>query len=211
MDKMDSNASLLGGRDSVVAFVPGVSVQERADIEDVSLFAQLSASHSYDRQEHWSSWMHVYRARLEARGFQRISVVTGDSELLSSVDDLSTATFKIVGSAASRPLMDLVRRSFHSLGINQIAEAFFDQGGASANLGNFQITPCERSASGSMSVLLCGLRLSSDDYSAGQPRLILHLKGGVYRFNEQAYAQHRASVTDYLKGKANAYIRRIQL
>lgn len=211
MDRMDGNATLLGGRHSVVAFVPGVSAQERADIEDVLLFAQLSASHSYDKQKHWNSWLHVYRTRLEARGFQRKSVITGDSELLSSVDDLSRATFKVVGSAASRPLIDLVRRSFDNLGISQIAEAFFDADSASTRLGSFQIIPCEKSASDGIAVLLFGLQLASDDYSAGQRRLILHFKGGVYRFDPEAFDKHRDSVSAYLSGKAGAYVNRIQL
>lgn len=211
MDRMDGNATLLGGRNSLVAFAPSVSAQERADIEDVLLFAQLSASHPYDKNEYWSSWMHVYRTQLETRGFQRISVITGDSELLSSVDDLSWATFKVVGSAASRPLIDLVRRSFGSLGISQIAKAFFDADSASTRLESFQIVPCEKSASGGISVLLFGLQLASDDYSAGQRRLILHFKGGVYQFDLEAFDKHRDSVSAYLSGKVGAYITRIQI
>jgi hypothetical protein len=211
MDRMDGNATLLGSRNSVVAFVPGVSAQERADIEDVLLHAQLFASHSHDKNEYWSSWIHVYRTRLEARGFQRKSVITGDSELLSSVDDLFQATFKIVGSAASRPLVDLVRGSFHNLGVSQIAEAFFDGNIASTRLGSFQIIPCEKSASGAISLLLCGLQLGSDGYTGGQRRLIFHFKGGVYQFDREAYAAHRASVSAYLHGKADAYVKRIQI
>jgi hypothetical protein len=211
MGTVDSNAAIIGNINSLVAFVPGMSEQERTDVLNVLLYAQLFASHSRDLEKDWHGWMHVYRNRLVARSFQRKSIIAGNSEVLSSVDDVVQATFKVIGPSASGQLIDLVRRSFDAMGIKQIAKAFFDGDVESGQLGSFQIVPCEKTASGEVSVLLCGLHLSSDDYSQGRQRLIFHFKGGSYSFDNAAYATHRDSVSDYLRNKANATVMHVKI
>lgn len=211
MGTADSNAAIIGNSNSLVAFVPGMSEQEQADLLNVLLYAQSFASHSRDLKSDWHGWMHVYRSRLAARSFKRISIIAGDSEVLGNADDLVQATFKVIGSSANGRLIDLVRRSFEVMGIHQIANAFFDGNIESGQLGSFQIVPCEKTASGEVSVLLCGLHLTSDAYSQGRRRLIFHFKGGSYRFDNHAYAAHRDSVSDYLRNKANATVMHVKL
>lgn len=203
MDRMDGNAARLGSSNSWVAFVPDVAQQEREDIQDVLLYADLFASQVHNRKKDWHSWMHIYRDRLMARGFQRKSIIVGDSELLSSVDDLARATFKIIGSSASRQLVEFVRESFDGLGINQMADAFFRGNLEPDALGDFQVIPCEKTVSGEVSVLLCALHLSAEYSQGSRRRLILHFKGGGYKFDSRAYAQHRSTVSDYLSNKAS--------
>jgi hypothetical protein len=206
MDRMNGNAALVGSSNSLVTFATGIAQQEREDIQDVLLYADLFASQFRSQKKDWHSWMHVYRERLAARGFKRESVIVGDSEVLSSVDDLTQATFKIIGPWAGGQLADFVRRSFDALGINQMVNAFFRGNLDSGLLGSFQVIPCETTASGDISVLLCGLYLSSDEYSQGRRRLIFHFKGGGYAFDRGAYARHRSAVSDYLSDKARASI-----
>ncbi len=209
MDRIEGNAAWLGSGNSWVGFVPGVAQQEREDIQDVLLYANLFASQFYTRKNDWHSWMHVYLGRLMARGFQRKSIIVGDSELLSSVDDLDRATFKVIGSSASRQLVELVRESFDGLGINQMADAFFRGNLVPGYLGSFEVVPCEKTVSGEVSVLLCSMLLSAEYSQGSQRRLILHFKGGGCTFDSEAYAQHRDAVSDYLSNKTRPPTRNI--
>ena len=206
MTPVKDNAASLGDISSLAAFEPDLAGQDRADIQDMLLDAQLFASHVYDFQRHWTSWMHYYRNRLSARGLRQKSLVLDDSLVISSTEDLMNATFRIVGTVAHERLAELVRRSFHAMGIYQAANTYFDHGFDNGRLGSFQIVPCARVETGQCLVLLCGLHVSVDEYSGGGRRLLFYFKGGAYVFESGAYARHRADVARYLRGKAGASI-----
>ncbi|MGV8918259.1 MAG: hypothetical protein ACOH2R_10755 [Pseudomonas sp.] len=211
MNTADSNAVLLGKRNSLVAFTSEISVQERVNIQNVLLFAESFASGSSSPETHWHRWMHIYREMLGNRGVKLEQTILGDSVLLSSAEDLSEAKFRIKGVAETASLADLVHRSFDAMGVEGIVKAYFDRGFEIGGFKYFQIVPCEKTVSGMLSVLLCGLALSVDTRSAGQRRLVFHFKGGSYRFDLDLYAKHRESVTAYLRNKAIASIRHIRI
>lgn len=202
----------VGDLNSRVIFFPGVAQQHREDIQDALLFAQLRASHSYDFQTQWHSWIHNYRQHLQSHGFQPRGVVTGDSLIIGRAEDLDRASFKINNRQVRERLAKQVRDEFSKLEINRIAADFFQDENLSAmQLGSFQVMPCVQTEGGELMTLLCSLRLNVDDYSAGSKRLILHFKGGAYHFSSQAFAAHREKVRRYLSGKSKAVITRIEL
>ncbi|MFJ4143468.1 hypothetical protein [Pseudomonas sp. NPDC089734] len=207
MNSRNINAAYLGNMDSMVAFSPGMTTQERTDIQNILLYAQLFASQQYDFLEQWSSWMHYYRNRLEKLGLRSAGKVTQDSLLLTSIEDLEQATFGVMGEPDSSQLVSLVRRSFDALGVYQKAEAFFQGDFNQKRLTGFQIVPCEKTCSNEIRLLLCSLHLNTDSHSSGDGRLIFYFKGGSYVFAPAAYEAHRESVVRYLSGKALATIR----
>lgn len=205
------NAASLGDIPSLVAFEPDMTGQERTDIQDMLLDAQAFASHVFDFHRQWTSWMHYYRNRLSARGLRQKSLVLDDSLLVSSTEDLMDATFRIIGTAGHDRLAELVRRSFHAMGVHEAAHAYFQQGFDSGRLGSFQIVPCASLEAGQSLVLLCGLHLSVDEYSAGGRRLLFYFKGGAYVFESAVYARYRADVARYLKTRADALISHVNI
>ncbi|MEE4820868.1 hypothetical protein V2K62_24075 [Pseudomonas alliivorans] len=207
----ETNAVYLGGMPSLVTFLPGLSVQERQDLQDVLLDAQLFAGAHLDFEKQWSSWMHYYRSRLRYRGVHPQSLVMDDSLLVSSVEDLRRATFAIRGVGDHQLLGGLVRRSFEAAGIYQAAGAYFQSGSGRSRLGSFQIVPCAQMGNGQVLMLLCGLQLVADAYSAGGRRLLFFFKGGSYTFDSQTYAAHREDVIRYLGGKSKSMIRAIHI
>jgi hypothetical protein len=206
MDVTEVTAVRLGDINSLATFAPGLTVQERTDIQDVLLDAQLFASHLHDFEQQWMSWMHYYRHCLSTRGLKLKSLVLDDSLVVSSTEDLMQATFRITGSTGREQLGELVRRSFKATGVYDAADAYFKRGGDQARLGSFQVVPCVRSRGDEILLLLCGLHLNADEYSAGGRRLLFYFKGGAYVFDSAVYAPYRADVTRYLKSKTNAFI-----
>lgn len=211
MSTNEGGAVRLGDISSLVAFGPGLASQDRADIQDVLLDAQLFASHVHDFKGQWTSWMHYYRSRLAARGLKRKSLVLDDSLLVSSTEDLREATFRITGTAGRDQLGELVQRSFAAMGVFDAAQAYFSRGVDQVRLGSFQIVPCVKSAANETLLLLCGLHLNADEFSAGGRRLLFYFKGGSYVFNSTVYAAYREDVRRYLKTKAGAFIQNVQI
>ncbi|MCD5994344.1 hypothetical protein KDX38_12050 [Pseudomonas sp. CDFA 602] len=204
-----SNAVYLGDVPSMAAFLPGLSDEERSDVQDVLLDAQLFADRQFGFQEQWSSWMHYYRNRLGARGLQTAGLVLGDSLVVSSVQDLMTAAFRVSGLPGHDDLAEMVKRSFAAMGIFQAAEAYFLGGFDQGHLGSFQVVPCKRHGPDEILILLCSLHVSTDTYSAGTRRLLFHFKGGSYVFSRKIYQAHRDEVVRYLGGRAQGLIRAI--
>lgn len=201
------NAAYLGTIPSMVAFLPRLASEERTDIQNVLLDAQLFADRQFDFKAQWGSWMHYYRSRLKARGIQQKGVVLGDSLVVSSADDLLDATFKVSHPADRKRLGGLVQRAVAALGVNQAAESYFQNGFDQGRLGSFQVVPCEKYEPDRVLLLLCSLHLSVDEYAAGSRRLLFHFKGGSYTFDSKAYAAHRDEVMDYLDGRAQGLVR----
>ncbi|OBS32680.1 hypothetical protein [Pseudomonas syringae] len=201
------NAAYLGNIPSMVAFLPGLASEERTDIQNVLLDAQLFAGRQFDFKTQWGSWMHYYRSRLKTRGIQQKGLVLGDSLVVSSVDDLLEATFKVSHPADRKRLSDMVQRAVAAVGVNQAAESYFQNGLDQGRLGSFQVVPCEKYESGRMLLLLCSLHLSVDDHAPGRRRLLFHFKGGSYIFDSKVYTAHRDEVMRYLDGRAQELVR----
>ncbi|RMN97883.1 hypothetical protein ALQ50_02619 [Pseudomonas coronafaciens pv. coronafaciens] len=207
MNSGTGNGAYLGDIHSMVAFLPGLSGEDRNDILDVLLDAQLFAGKQFDFTTQWSSWMHYYRSRLRTRGLQQKGVVLGDSLIVSNVDDLVQATFKVSNPADRKRLSSMVQRAFTAMGVNQAAASYFQDGFDQGRLGSFQVVPCEKYEPGRILLLLCSLHLSIDERSAGRRRLLFHFKGGSYTFDTKIYAEHRNDVARYLDGRAKSLIR----
>ncbi|MCF5466293.1 hypothetical protein [Pseudomonas syringae] len=207
MSTYTDNAAYLGDIPSMVAFLPGLSSEERTDIQDVLLEAQLFAGKQFDFKTQWSSWMHYYRSRLKARGIQQKGVILGNSLVLSSVDDLLQATFKVSNSADRKRLGSMVQRAVTAMGVNQAVESYFKNGFDQGRLGSFQVVPCEQYEPNRILLLLCSMHLSVDDYAASGRRLLFHFKGGSYSFDSTIYAAYRNDVARYLDGKAQSLVR----
>ncbi|AKF49666.1 MULTISPECIES: hypothetical protein [Pseudomonas] len=207
MNADTGNAAYLGTIASMVAFLPGLSNEERTDVQNVLLDAQLFAGRQFDFKTQWGTWMYYYRSRLKARGIQQKGVVLGDSLVVSSVDDLLQATFKVSHPADRKRLGDMVQRAVAAMGVGQAAESYFQRGFDQGRLGSFQIVPCEKYEPGRMLLLLCSLHLSVDDHAPGRRRLLFHFKGGSYIFDSKVYAAHRDAVMRYLDGRAQGMVR----
>ncbi|RMR10675.1 hypothetical protein ALP17_00331 [Pseudomonas savastanoi] len=207
MNAEAGNAAYLGDIPSMVAFLPGLSSEERTDIQDILLDAQLFAGRQFDFKTQWNSWMHYYRSRLKARGIQQRGLVLGDSLVVSNVDDLLQATFNVSNPADRERVGSLVQRAVKAMGVNQAAESYFQNGFDQGRLGSFQVVPCEKYEHDRILLLLCSLHLSVDERAAGSRRLLFHFKGGSYTFDSKRYATHRDDVMRYLDGRAQGLVR----
>lgn len=213
----DKPNSVMGGS-NLVLFAPGISRQEKDDILDLLLYADYFASQAYRRQEFWKSWMDYYRNRLVRYGSTLKSQITKPPMVISDSHELDRATFAIVGSQGSVALADLVQTSFRALRVDQYARAFFESGRGAGNLGSFQIVPCEKTATGEVLILLCGLHISANTVTdifgpreRTQRGMVLRLVGGTYAFKPDVYAPHREMIRSRLVANAIRSVQNLEL
>lgn len=188
---------------NLMTFSPGMSAEEKGSILNVITVADMAASNTYDRDEFWSVWMHVYTQRLAAYGLQRTSFITPESRVLGHPDDWADELFQIVGSYGSGQLAQMVRRCFSAARLNRTVSAFFDHSAVAGKGRYLQLAPCEKTAAGEVVVLMCGVYLSfnTDAVHVGGKRVILHVKGGRYVLDRDVNQRRRDELARYLDNR----------
>ncbi|RMQ50565.1 hypothetical protein ALQ04_03832 [Pseudomonas cichorii] len=215
MKNQDFNALLVGN--TIVSFSPGVSAQSREDIADLLMYADFFASQSYRPGEFWTSWLNYYRSSLVSSGCKLTSQIVKEPMFITSAEQLDSISFEIAGSVHVENLVELARRSFKAVRLNQYARYFFQYGAGTGTVGNFQVVPCEE-VGGQIHILLCGVHARStatSDSRGGDSwinrEMIVRLGGGVYAFNSQVFASHRERIRTRLKAVGNFNIRQINI
>lgn len=211
MGQGNIDAAIIGN--NLISFFPGMSAREKSDIQDVVTYADLSSSMKFDKQELWSSWIFNYRQRLETHGFKQTSFIVPDSKVLGSPNELGSEIFQIVGSHGSARLADMVKKAFSAARINDVVKVFFQQATVSDKGRFMQLVPCEKTASGDVVILFCGIYLSfsADALHADGKRVILYIRGGRYLFKSDVYASRRDAVSTYLDNRMDQILTHTKL
>lgn len=183
----------------------GVSLTQRADILDLLMYADFFATQARRRETDWISWMNYYRSQLVSSGCELKSTIRHSAKVINSARELDSISFGVTGSVRIGGLMDLARRSFRAAGLGNYARVFFESGSGTGQLSTFQVVPCESTATGDVSILICGLHASAsavtEDLGGNSwiaRDIVVRLAGGVYNFNTQRYGLHRQRIQSRL-------------
>lgn len=215
MNLPDANAVI---SDTNLISFSGISREDRADILDLMMYADFSASQTWRREENWTSWIDYYRKRLEACGCRLRTNIVKQPMVISSAAELDNLSFGVVGSVAVSGLLQLARRSIKGARISQYAQHFFAMGQSAQALSTFQIVPCEATASGEVSILVCGLYASATTSSEGRGgdwgtdrQMVVRLAGSVYSFSQAAYGPYRERVRTHFENRGPFNIKHISI
>lgn len=101
VDKTNQGFVNLGALQS---FTLNLTAQEKADVIDSVLFAQLTASHMYDRETNYTEWYNVYVQALTKLGWMVDSYHYFEYHPPNSVINLATATLKLLRLLCIKPI-----------------------------------------------------------------------------------------------------------
>lgn len=152
-----ANSLLVGS--NVIAFLPGVSREDRVDILDALLWAELSASDRYSREKKWEQWIDAYKAQLVGSGFTSRSPLSQKPVKVSNESGFRKEVAKLVRTINPPQLAGVAKSALDVMFNSDHARSFFSSW-FNFNAGrsdNFQIVPCERGASGEINIGVCGL------------------------------------------------------
>ncbi|MGV8902471.1 MAG: hypothetical protein ACOH2O_09650 [Pseudomonas sp.] len=212
----NSSAALIGS--SLTSFYSGMSEQERQDIKDCLLYAELYASEKFDRQQLWTSWMNRYQRGLLKLGFTLTGFIVENPIQIESARDFDRVTFDAMSKVGSAHLAELAHTSFSAMKSSEHAKVFLDSWFSTGRSESFQVVPCENLPSGELQVLVCGLNMTSRTVVEGpffwnniNSEMTVRINGGSFAFNSTTYAEHRARVRTELGDQAKRYITEIEL
>ncbi|WP_426142937.1 hypothetical protein [Pseudomonas sp. DWP3-1-2] len=220
MNTHSSRSLLL--RSNLVSFIPGVPSESRADILDVLLLAELSASELHKREAKWEPWLEAYTRVLLDSGIVRRSSLTPKPVKVSNESGFRRETAKLIRTIRPAQLANVAQAGLADMFSSEHARHFFSSWFSfnSGRSDSFQIVPCERAVSGEIHIALCGLQMRTRtrvkppnfffphwplDYE-----MTLTLRGGGLVFDSSAYEQHRERVQRELFDRGGEGIKPIE-
>lgn len=190
-------------------FAKNIADQDRQDIVDLMLYAEVSASNKYDKNEQGGKWMDYYQGRLVKYGCTLEAFVAPDVLVASDWKSFLGLTYKVEGVVGAQEFIGHVKASFDALQITKKAMFFFQGYSGSERAVTINISSSELTEKGTILLLFFGLQLSS---SIEVKRfffkdetfydLTIRPNGGAFLFDRNKYATHRADILIKLKEAA---------
>jgi hypothetical protein len=200
---------------SVVAFVAGVSTQNKADVLNSTLLAQLAADKKFDREAKVLDWYKFYGSVLEKVGWvvqgynwsdyksQKMSFTMDEAVL-----EIVAAAFTGEGAAVVAATLDALRKLPKQDGRLQL----FNHSSTAAKEGNFQISACSEK-DGSVAMNTAAFYFNSNKqvtdvlfftFASSDVKLTKSLQGQT--LNTEVYAKVRNDVLSKLGNNASTFV-----
>lgn len=205
---------------SLVSFVANLKDQQKKDVLNSSLLAQLAANKKFDREKDTVNWYRFYTEVMEnvgwvIQGFQFTNYQSSQASF-----SLSQVTLQILSGiiGPKKEIMNVVKATLDGLAKSTDGARLFDSKSASGNHGNFQIIPCQTDDSGQVTMVLMGFYFEADRqvknfFFFEWNKQDMNLYSGTQHctLNEEIYATVRDAVVKKLGKKANTEIKNLDV
>lgn len=202
---MDKNRGAVVGS-SLVAFLPGITAQQRSAVQLAALMAERVTRSDHDAGL-VSDWFSHYRRQLQFYGWDALSA---ERERWSDFDrpGVVGAALKRIGAMAGEHYASAMGLTMRSLADNDWALLNFEQ--RTRERGVFQLLPCAPSTPGYVDLVLYREACDIEQITTGflfRSRQTLRVQGEVVRFNTRLFDQEfRARVEERLANIARQQI-----
>lgn len=205
-----TEAVVVGG--CLLSFTSDVNLQDKQDIQDCLLYAELAANEKYPGHASNKSWFDYYQGRLLKAGFTLKTIISSEPFRASSVRQILKISHALIGRMGSDRLGQLVEDTYGALKLDEFAWEFFRGNVSRGGMGILKCAPCERLQSGETVVCLYGMRYSTiatqQDFffwSEFDKEVVIIPNGGVFAFNREIFENYRTRVHE----KIDAYSERV--
>ncbi|WPP00483.1 hypothetical protein SFA35_03600 [Pseudomonas sp. HR96] len=197
---------------SVATFVAGMSADDKRDISDMLRQADIFASTTWRRHDHFSQWMDYHDSRLVKHGCTKLGPLFMDPLFIKSAEDLQKPfALKMFSVRESLKLRDLTIEALNQSGYRDFCIEFIKHGSARSVLTANQTVPCMANPEGGVSLMVCGLQAVGKLTHDGSREVVLRIKGGEYIFNAGQYAKWREEVHSHLLRYGQQQLKHIEL
>lgn len=201
---------------SLVSFVEGLGAQNKADVQNSTLLAQLAANKKYDRMTDVINWFQFYTEVLQTVGWNVPNVQNEKYTPTSSSFTLSSVIVDILQGVANETELDLVQATTNALKSTSADSSpmkIWSGNGFRGSFGNFQILPVTQSPEGDVAMVLCAIQCKSDAgsctslwQSATSQQMEITRSAARYLLNNDVYSQVRDSIIQKLGVNATTFI-----
>ncbi|MVV51409.1 hypothetical protein EJA72_24670 [Pseudomonas sp. PB120] len=210
------DAVVVGG--CLLSFADTVQAQDRQDIQDCLLYAELAANDKYPGLVSNKMWFDYYQGRLLKAGFTLTAIIPTEPIRVSTVHQLLDISYSTIGRVGSKRMAQLVTQTYRALKLDAFAWDFFQGNIARGGAGILKCAPCERLGSGETVVCLYGLRYRT--HVSGQAffwdefykEVVIMPDGGVFAFNRDVFERYRERVHEKIDAySSKIFVRKLTL
>ena len=203
---------------SLASFVKNLTGQQKQDVLNSALLAQLAASKIYDRQNETTKWYDFYKRVLENVGWVIQSFQFKEYQTENSSFKLSEVTLEILGALVEpeAEIMMVVKGTIDALSKSKGGIALFDFGSTSGGNSNFQIMPCTLDQSQQITLALMAFEFHArhyeDDFfffSWSSQDTKLNYATQTCTLNEDVYSQVREDIIKKLGNRARTFVKNL--
>lgn len=205
---------------SLASFTSQLNGQQKQDVLNSTLLAQLAANKKYNRFDHPDDWYQFYTNVLsnigwvlEGLSFDKYNSSANEFQISEVVLEFLSAL-----TGGKEELVKVVKGTLDSLQKSKERLTLFSSNSTSGNCGNFQALPCTVDKSNQITVGFTGFHFTAkqvaNDYlfvTYSSQDITLFMSGQVFTLNEEVYAKVRNHVVDKLGKNANDFIDRLNI
>lgn len=204
----------------IVSFVAGLTTQQKEDVLNSTLLAQLAANKAFDRETKTKEWYGKYHEVLENIGWVISAFDFTRFEATGSKFTIESAVLQVVVAIASQSALLVTQAALAAVkAISSGSKAFaiWDRTTHSTSNGNFQISPCVASDA-NVAMALAAFYFSAETvdsqflwFSYSSSSVNLYKGGQVVVLNEQIYKKVRQQIIEKLGDKATLYVANLEI
>lgn len=207
---------------SLVSFVANLKDQQKNDVLNSSLLAQLAANKKFDREKDTINWYRFYTQVMENVGWVIQGFKFTNYQSSQASFSLSQVTLQIlsgiIGVTNKKEIMNVVKATLDGLSKSTEGARLFDSKSAFGNYGNFQIMPCQTDDSGQVTMALMGFYFEANRqvgnfffYEWNKQDMNLYSGTQACTLNEEIYATVRDAVVKKLGEKAKNEVKNLDI
>lgn len=205
---------------SLVSFVAGIDGQDRSDVLNSTLLAQLAANKKFDRERDTENWYKFYRNVLENIGwviqdfaFTKFNTSAGDF----TVDKVILEILSAIATGNELTVVAATIEALRSLSNDDGRIVLFESSSHSSRTGNFQIIPVTNS-NGQILMRIAGFFFSTTQdvdkvlffrYSTASAELYQGTQS--VNLNKDIYNQVRQDIISKLGDRAEKFVRDLEI
>ena len=184
-----------------VSFEAGLLLEDKQDIQDCLLYAELLANSG---GAEGFAWLTHYQSTLLTLGFNLQSYIVDRPLLVLDIRQVDEYAVEVSGVQSTQRLAQSLGEVFDAMPIRQDALSYLRHPVENAQTRHYQCVPCETTQEGQIIVFVCGLALSCQRMrSRGRTHdVYLNAKGGAFVFSSTIYARHRTQVREAVRQAA---------
>ena len=202
---------------SLVSFTINLQGQDKEDVLNSTLLAQLAASKKYDRQKNTEKWYQLYVYVLEKIGWVIQSFSFEEYKSGSATFTMDKAVLQLLAAVASGSEVAIMKKTIEALEKLPADDGrveVLDTHSCTSNAGNFQIMPCDVDKSGQVNMVLGAFHFTTKqrvrnrflffEFNSASTRM--YNGAQTVTLNQKMYGKVRDVVIEKLGDRAKKFI-----
>lgn len=201
---------------SLASFVEGLTDENKADVKNSTLLAQLAANYQYDRYADAFEWTKFYISVLENVGWNIPQFDFSDYKISGTTVQMDKVVLEILAAVATGNEIAIVNRTLDALSKldgDSKQLTIWDSNASDASKGNFQIYPVSQTPENSVVMIMTGMQFDATTthgrflfWSWSSTSIKIRTAASRFELNRDVYDQVRAAIIKKLGDKAEIFV-----